>query len=229
MAERTPEWISDTLGAVERASNAVQAQEELKIVSDASRELGQILAELEKLSAVAALGRSSWWSGVTLPSQVDELVDGVADKLERRDLAKLIPALKQFTTRTRNSLQSAWTSHVDERTGDTAELQELVDLLAGSGEFAIAGDLKRALDELGELRRRSPEASSIDQLTRTVALAERFEAMLPDVVKKFVSAAARGGASIGLLNAEVMKWLDDNGAVDSFKVVAGKPSGVRRG
>ena len=102
-------------------------------------------------------------------------------------------------------------------------------MLASGGNLATAGNLRRALDELPELKRRSPDAASVERLSETAMLAEKFKATLPDAVKAFVSAAARGGAPIGLLDAEVMAWLDENGAVDNFKVVAGKPMEVPRG
>jgi hypothetical protein len=230
VADNAPEWITATGRAVHRASDAVQAQEELKALSIALKELKQVLETLEQLAQASNLGRGSWWSGLPIPASLRAGAEPTDGDLERRQLAATMRELKQFTTRARNSLEAAWCDHVDSQTGDTTGLRDLVDLLAVSGHLAsVARDLQQALSSLQDLRSKVPDASSVQALADTLALSEVFEAALPNEVKRFISAAARGGASIALLSTEVLTWLGDNGAIDNFKVIAGKPQGVAHG
>jgi hypothetical protein len=224
-----PDWLSATAGAVHRASDIVQAQDELKIISDVARELNQVLDELEPLAAAANLGRGSWWSGLSTPAHLREVLGQAEDDLERRYLAAVLPELKSFTTKARNSVRTAWKDYVESHVGNATELQELVDALASGGNLSVAVSLKRALGGLQELKRQLPDAVAVARLDEIVALADAFEATLPDAVKAFVSAAAQGGAPIAALNTEVLAWLEKNDAFDNFKVVAGKPTGVSRG
>jgi hypothetical protein len=224
-----PDWLTETAGVIYRASDAVQAQDELKVISDVARQFDQVLDELEPLAAAANLGSGSWWSGLPTPARLREVLGQAEDNLERRHLAEVLQDLKSFTTKARNSVRTGWRDYVDSQVGNAAELQELVDALASGGKLSVAGSLKRALGELSELQRQLPDASAVERLDETVALAEAFEAALPDAVKAFVSTAAQGGAPIALLNAEVMAWLAQNDAFDNFKVVAGKPTEVSRG
>jgi hypothetical protein len=229
VADNAPEWITATGRAVRRASDAVQAQEELKALNTALKDLNQVLVELEQLAQASRVGRGSWWSGFPVPAPLGTSMESIDGDLERRELASAVRELKQFTARARNAMQTAWLGYVDSQTGDTAELRELVDLLAGSGRLAsVAKDLKRALGSLPDLRSQIPDASSVRTLADTVALSEAFEEALPDAVRAFISAAARDGASITLLNTNVLTWLSDNGAIDNFKVIAGRPQGVAR-
>lgn len=229
MVDSGPDWLTETAGAVHRAGDAVRAQDELKVISEGARQLDQALDELEPLAATADLGRGSWWSGLPTPAHLREALGQAEDDLERRHLAAVLQELKSFTSKARSSVRTAWKDYVDSQVGKAAELQELVDALAGGGNLSVAGSLKRALGGLSELQRQLPDAVAVERLEETVALAEAFEAALPETVKAFVSASARGGAPLAALNTEVRAWLEQNDAFDNFKVVAGKPTGVSRG
>ena len=116
------------------------------------------------------------------------------------------------------------------QTGETAKLQELVDVLSGSGHLAdVAKDLKHAGELLDKLRRQLPDADAVRTLDDVVARYDAFESALPSAVKVFVSAVARGGASIRMMDAEVTAWLTDNGALGNFKVVVGTPPEITHG
>jgi hypothetical protein len=224
-----PNWLTETAGAVHRASNAVQAQDELKVFSDVAHQLDQTLDELEPLAATADLGRGSWWPGLPTPARLRDVLGQADDDLERRHLAGVLQELKSFISKARNSVRTAWKEYLDSQVGKAVELQALVDALALGGNFSVASGLKQALGGLPELQRQLPDAVAVEQLEEIVALAEAFEAALPDTVKAFVSAAARGGAPITALNTEVRVWLEQNAAFDNFKVVVGQPTGASRG
>ncbi|ONI83418.1 hypothetical protein ALI22I_33430 [Saccharothrix sp. ALI-22-I] len=213
-----------------RAGDAVQAQDELKALNDALRELEQIRAELERLKAAGALGRGSWWSGLVIGGPLPPGAEVTDGELERRQLPILVRNLRELTRKAQKSILEAWRNHVNSYFGAAADLGELVDLMAGEGRLAQAAtDLKRALGSLPSLTTRIPDAASVRALADTVALSEAFEAALPSTVRAFITAAARGGAPVTMLNADVMQWLHDNDAVGNFKVTAGNPSGVARG
>jgi hypothetical protein len=229
VADSGPDWLNATAGAVHRASDIVQAQDELKVISDVARELNQVLDEFEPLAAAANVGRGSWWSGLPTPARLREVLGQAEDDLDRRDLAAVLQELKPFAAKARNSVRTAWKDYVESQIGNAAELQELVDALASGGNLSVAGNLKQALGGLPALKRQLPDAVAVERLDETVALAEAFETALPDAVKAFVSATVQGGAPIAALNTEVLAWLEKNDAFDNFKVVAGKPTGASRG
>ncbi|GAA0251956.1 hypothetical protein GCM10010492_60530 [Saccharothrix mutabilis subsp. mutabilis] len=229
MADHAPDWVIDTRSAVRRASDAKQAHEDLRVISEAARDLSRLLEQLEGLTAAAEVGLGTWWKGIAVPSGLETALETVESEPDRRQIAVVVRELKQFNTRARNSVDSAWSEYVEARAGDAAALRDLVDVLAGSGTFAVAGKLRDVLVELPTLRRQTPDAAAVARLDEVVTLAEEFEESLPKAVKDFVSAAAQGGASVGLLNAEVLSWLHDHGVVGNFKVVAGSPVEVPRG
>lgn len=230
MADSTPRWITDTGRAVRSASNAAQAQAELKALGDALRELKQVAGELGEIARAHLLGRGTWWPGAAVPDQLMDRIESAEGEVERRELVPAVKELKQFTTRTRNAIHASWQAHVDSRTAEAAELRELVGLLVGNSRLGSAArDLQRALDSLPQLRSGLPMESSVHDLATTVALAEAFGSALPRAVRDFILAAASGGASITQLVDEVVTWLSDNGATDNFTVIAGRPRGTARG
>lgn len=229
MAEAVPDWIIETGSAVRRASSAVHAQEELNAVSGAAMELNQMVEELDRLAGAADLGRGSWWFGAAIPASLSLALQSVDGALEPRPLAQAQRELRNFVTRAGKTLREAWAGYVDSQTRDTAEVEELVNVLASSGGHAVAQELRRGLAELGRLKSQPPDVAAVKRLAETVQLAEAFKAALPNAVKAFISAAAQGGASIELLDADVLVWLREHGAVGNFKVVAGTPVEVPRG
>ncbi|MGW6442601.1 hypothetical protein [Lentzea sp. NPDC055074] len=229
MAESAPDWIVETGSAVRRASSDAHAQAELQAVASAARELDQVRTELERLAEAAFLGRDFWWHGVATSPSLRLIVDSLDGALEPRVLAQAQRELKQFVTRLSKALREAWANHIDSQTRDTAEVAELVAFLASSGGHTVAEDLKRGLAELARLKSELPHPAAEKQLAETVQLAEAFKAALPTAVKVFISATAHGGASIEVLDADVLTWLHENGAIKNFKIVAGTPVEVPLG
>lgn len=229
MVDSGPDWLTTTAGAVHRASDIVQAQDELKVVSEVATELDRLLSQLKPVAAAARLGIGSWWSGLPIPAPLRKVLRQAENDLDRRHLTRLVPEMKSFANSAATSVRKAWGAHVDSEVGNTADLRALIDALAGGGALSVAEDLKQALGDLTVLTRQLPNALAVEQVDKMVALKEDFEAALPDSVKAFVSTAAQGGAPISLLNAEVMEWLAANNAFDNFKVVAGKPTEVPHG
>ena len=77
--------------------------------------------------------------------------------------------------------------------------------------------LERSQDSL-------PSSESAGLLSTAEQLLGQLESALqPDGVRRFLSAVARGGASVESLTPEVMKWLEGHESVNRFRIVAGQP------
>lgn len=230
MTNAGPEWISATKLAVERASDAVQAHNELTGLSAALKEFDAALEKLAKMRQASALGRGDWWFGLDIPSDLRFRLDAARRDLASRKLNLAVKQLNLFVKQAQRSLEVAWSSHVRSRTGHIADLQELVEVLTEGSRFAdVARNLRQARAALNGLQRGLPDAEAVRRLNEAVAQYEAFESALPLAVNAFVSAVARGGASISTVDDEVIAWLTDNGALDNFKIVAGAPTEVARG
>ncbi|SFB52840.1 hypothetical protein SAMN05216266_11696 [Amycolatopsis marina] len=230
MPNAGPEWISATKLAVDRASDAVQAHKELTVLSDALKEFDAALEKLAKIRQASALGRGEWWPGLDIPSELWFGLDVARRELSSRKLNPAVKQLNTFVKQSKRSLEVAWSNHVRARTGHIAELHELAEVLTeGSRPADVARDLRQARESLNGLQRGLPDADAVRRLNEAMAQYEAFESALPPAVNAFVSAVARGGASIRAADAEVIAWLTDNGALDNFKIVAGAPPEVARG
>jgi hypothetical protein len=219
-----PQWILETRRAVDRASDAVRAQQELKALTSAVNEFDTILDELANMHQAGQLGRGRWWHGIDIPPGLWAGLDSARRNLEGRELTPTIKDLRNFVKSARRRFEQAWQDHVNAQTARATQLREVVDVLSDSGH--VAG-LARELNRLRGLRQ--PDAGAVRILDDVVARYEAFESALPPAVKTFVAAAGRGGASINMINAEVRAWLTENGALDNFKVVAGSPAGSAHG
>ena len=62
------------------------------------------------------------------------------------------------------------------------------------------------------------------QLTET---AKEFDFDVPDDVKRFLEAIQSGGAKLDLLTGAVLEWLQDNNAVDNYRIVPRSADGSR--
>lgn len=110
--------------------------------------------------------------------------------------------------------------------GDLSELQVLATAL---GDVSGVGDLSKQLEVvLGQLARNHtglPTQQSYELLEYAESILLQIEQGLqPDSVRRFLSAATRGGASLDLMTDDVVAWLRSNNASRSFKVVAGSPN-----
>ncbi|MGW2306865.1 hypothetical protein [Actinomadura luteofluorescens] len=237
MADGIPQWIEETRVAVDRAGQADRAQMDFEALITASEEIGHVLPSLAELRNAAELGRGVWWTGLDvdpgLLADLDEAqraLDTWQQALERRKLTNVARRLTRLEPRLREAVMAAWKEYVASQAGDAAELRDLMQVLSGAEGIAdVARQLNEALGRLARLERRLPDARSLEVLDEVSALFGHLEGRLPVAVKTFVSAAARGGASLELFDAEVREWLIDNGALENFRAVPGRPQEVRHG
>ena len=69
-----------------------------------------------------------------------------------------------------------------------------------------------------------PTQAAFDLLDEAEERLKALEAALqPEAVRAFLSAVARGGASLSMLTDEVRTWLKANNAVNSFRITPGSP------
>lgn len=230
MPDGAPEWVTATKRAVDRASDAVQAQQELAALTKAAGALDSAIAELVELGRAGALGRGQWWPGADVPTELRSVLNAAGRGLESRKLTRAVGLLDTFVKDTQRSLRQAWRDHINTSTGHAAQLQDLAAVLSGGGGrlASVARDLKQARDALTRLPR-LPDTDAVRSLDAVVAQYEAFESALSPGVKAFVAAVARGGASIDMVDAEVIAWLTENGVLHSFKVVGGSPPEAARG
>jgi hypothetical protein len=223
-------WIEETRDAADRASNLVRAQAEFETLVSIDEELENALSELAPLDQAAGLGRGTWWAGVDAPADLWAELRSARRDLEPRITRSVTRQLAQFGSRVREAILIAWKKHVAAEAGDPAELRDLVQVLSGTEELAdLARGLYDALARLEKLRRGLPDANALNALEEVVARLDTLEQRLPATAKAFLSAAARGGASLELLDAQVWGWLEVNGALRNFRVVPGAPQGAKRG
>jgi len=230
MVDDSTSWIAETREAVDRASNVVQAQADYEALASIDEELDNAVPDLAQLEHAAVIGRGAWWAGVDAPPDLWADLRSAQQHLGRRQLASVVRLLTPFRARVRRVIQERWKEHVVTEAGDAAELRNLVRVLTGAeGLEDIARNLDEALGRLTRLQSDLPDAHALTALNEAVELLAALEARLPTEVKAFVSAAAHGGASLELLDADVRGWLVDNGALHNFRVVPGRPQAVPRG
>ncbi|MGH4027276.1 MAG: hypothetical protein ACRDRV_22125 [Pseudonocardiaceae bacterium] len=230
MVSGGPTWVEETRRAVDQASNVEQARSEFDALTAVHEELDNALADLAELGQAAAVGRGSWWVGIDIPPELGTELSSAPDRLDRRQLAALVRQLSRLRTQARQSAQAAWNDHVAAQAGDADELRHLVQVLAGAGGLGEAArGLDEALGRLARLHKQLPDAHAVVVLSRVVELLDELERRLPIAVKAFVSAAAHGGASLELLDAEVRDWLVRNGALYNFRIMPGRPPRPARG
>ncbi|PRX98010.1 hypothetical protein [Allonocardiopsis opalescens] len=230
-------WIEETRTAVERAGNTARAEAEFNELKDAAETIDDVLPKLAELRTAADAGRGVWWFGLdTYESLLADLatiehsLDDRNRDLDTRGLRTVTRRLVRLEAPLRESVMAIWREYVSSRAGGAVDLQELMQVLSGADGIAdVAKELRAALGRLGRLERNLPDANALELLDEVDSLLESLERRLPESVKEFVSVAARGGASLEMLDSEVRQWLVDNGAAHNFKVVPGRPQGGRRG
>ena len=92
------------------------------------------------------------------------------------------------------------------------------------GVAELSQALQTILGELARIQRAVPSTRGAELLGQAKeTLRELEESLRPDSVRRFLSAVARGGASIDLLTKDVTDWLTFHNALNSFRIVAGAP------
>lgn len=218
-------WIDETQEALDLARNANEAQREFTNLQDLDSNFVTLLAEFKELDAGAAVVRSLGWSGRYAPPDLKSDLGEAANGLGPRPLARSVRSLERFKSEVRASLIEFWRQHGAERMGDVAELQVLAATLSEvEGVAELSKRLEATLGQLARDQTDFPSERSAGLLREAESiLREMEESLQPESVRRFLSAATRGGASFELLTDDVVDWLRSHSASRSFKIVAGTP------
>lgn len=220
-------WIGETAKAVSLARNAGEAQKQADLLAEKKEELGRILAQFREFQDCAIVVRGLKWEGKTpSPELLQDLNEAFAT-LDPRPLNRVLRPLDQFGRDIDTSLKDHWIHHVAQQLGDVADLLTLSETLADvEGIAAVSQELGGTLRMLARPQDSLPTSRSVELLTKAEALLRQLESSLkPDGVQRFLTAVARGGASVESLTSDVQKWLADHQSLDRFRVVAGSPVG----
>jgi hypothetical protein len=226
VSDQSTTWIAETAEAVEQASNVRQLENEIEFLADSGETLNVVLPELAALAKAAALGARTWWPRDVVPFDLLRDLQEVQQELGKRKVQGVVKHLDQFRLGAKARVIEAWQDHVDREVGRSDGLEDLAEALSGiAGLSAFAAELRQSLRPLAGLRRALPNAAGVDSLAAIAATVTRLETRLPEAVREFVAAAAHSGAALHELDAGVRTWLTENGAMDSFKIVVGRPDG----
>lgn len=141
-----------------------------------------------------------------------------------KDWTKLQEETNRIIDDGQKSILNSWKSHIDalkpgqspkELTGALAKTNKNNRALKGYTNLysQLVGLRDGFPDESNEIDRASRLSVELRQLSKS------FDYDVPDNVKMFLSAIDQGGASLKLLTPEVIKWLDENSASDSYQII----------
>jgi hypothetical protein len=219
-------WIAATEEAVRLARNATEAQRQIADLEDARTSLARLVGEFRALSIGASVVRPFGWEGrAPSPDLAHDFIDA-ATTLDSRPLTRVIRALEGFKTEVRAALVESWRVGASEQIGDVSALLVLAETLAEvEGVAELSQQLMTILGELARIQNALPSRQSAELLRQAKEILRKLEESLqPDSVRRFLSAVARGGASIKLLSKDVTDWLRSHNALNSFRIVAGTPT-----
>lgn len=220
-------WIAETKEAVHLATNASEAKKQAEALREAEAELRRLLDQLRDLQVSAAVVRGLGWPGKVAAPDVRQALDQ-ATGFGARPLARVPRPLEQYCRDVESSIAAHWREHASRELGDVTGLLGLANTLAGvAGIAEVSQELQATLGQLE--RTRIPTSQSVALLAKAKSLLTQLESSLqPDEVRQFLSAVARGGASVQALTQGVASWLESHGSLDHFKIVAGSPAGGRQ-
>ena len=219
-------WIAATDDAVRLAKNATETQRQIADLEDVRTSLARLVTEFGTLSAGASVVRPFGWEGRTPNPDLARDFTDAAKTLDSRPLNRVVTALERFKTEVRSALVERWGVHASEQIGDVSELLVLAETLAGvEGVAELSQELQKTLGELARIQRAVPSRKGAELLRQAKETLRTLEESLrPESVRCYLSAVARGGASINLLTKDVTEWLTSHNALTSFKIVAGAPT-----
>jgi hypothetical protein len=219
-------WIAATENAVRLAKNATEAQRQIADLEDVKTSLARLVTEFGALSVGASVVRPFGWEGRTPSPELARDFTEAARTLDSRPLNRVVAALERFKTDVRSALVERWGVHASEQIGDVSELLVLAQTLTGvEGVAELSQELQTILGELARIQRAVPSRQAAQLLQQAKETLRKLEESLqPESVRRFLSAVARGGASIDLLTKDVTDWLTSHSALKSFKIIAGAPT-----
>lgn len=221
-----PSWLAQADDLVAAATDAASIQAEIETLSVAKIDLATHLQTLQTLSSAGALGGGSWSTGTTGTPELFDALKTAAKNPSQSAVGHLNRALNSFATTAKAQLLDDWKRYAGDRMGNVSELYQLAAALAGVDSVAAkAATLREVLGRLAQNQDKLPNQAAFDLLAEADKhLAALEEALQPEAVRLFLSAVARGGASLEMLTGDVRSWLKANRAEHSFRITAGPPA-----
>ena len=218
-------WIGAAEKAVGLAKNADEAQRQVALLEEAKADLARLIAEFRVLVDGVSVVRPFGWEGrFPSPDLARDLAEA-AESLDSRPLNRVVKALERFRGDIHAAVKEQWIAYASHQLGDVTDLLSLSETLSeieGIGE--ISRELRTALGELARTQNSIPSKQSAELLrTAEASLRKLEESLNPESVRRFLSAVARGGASIDLLTQDVLDWLTSHNASGRLRIVAGSP------
>lgn len=221
-------WIDAAGEAVALARDADEAQRQFALLDDARADLSQLTVEFRRLAEAIAVVRPLGWEGrFPNPDLVQDLAEA-EETLGERPLARAMKGLERFRIDVDTAVKARWVAYASEQLGDVSDLLSLSETLSEvEGISELSESLRNALGDLARTQASLPSASAVALLTAARrSLQELEDSLQPESVRLFLSAVARGGASIENLTSDVLDWLRSHGALGRFRIVAGPPVGA---
>jgi hypothetical protein len=222
----TVSWIDTTAQALVLAKDAKEAQRQTTGLEEIREDLATLLEDYRDLAASAEVVRPLGWGGKSPKPQLASDLRKAATATDTRPLNSSRIALREFKTDVKTALNEWWTQYAARRLGDVMELQVLAATLSGvEGVVDLSRRLETILGEVARTQAGIPSLRSAELLQEAeTALADLEQSLKPESVRHFLSAVARGGASLDLVSPDVTEWLNAHHAQHSFKIIAGAPT-----
>jgi hypothetical protein len=219
-------WIAATDSALRSAVDLVEGQRQLENLQEALGPLRELATDFHAISQAASVARALGWAGRSPNPQVRESLLQAAATLDNRAVTTAVRGLEKFRSESKADLNSFWRQHLSARLGNGADLLVLAETLKEvDGVAELSSQLESAIRELVRTEDKLPTTRSIELLNQAESVLQQLEESLqPEAVRRFLSAVARGGASVHLLSDDVLAWLSSHNATGSFRIVAGHPS-----
>jgi hypothetical protein len=223
---RTTSWLSETEEALHLAVRATDTRTQIADLEDTKAALDHLLDEFRRIARADAVARSTGWGGRGPNPDLFDDLKTANESLDPRPMVRSMRGLERYGPDLRGGLIEYWHQHAAARMGNVIELQDLAETLSRvEGVAALSRDLAEVLGELARTQQDLPTQSSADLLREAeTKLKDLEEALNPAPVRRFLSAVARGGASVELLTEDVDAWLREHRALASFRIVPGAPS-----
>lgn len=227
MAETTTiSWICDTSEALGHAIDATKSQSQISGLSDVRDSLAETLDEFRQIAHADVVARSFGWAGKEPNPDLFEDLRRAQASLDSRPLGQLARSIERYRADVRAVLIEQWRQYASERMGDVGGLLVLAKTLSQvEGLAGLSESFEQVLGKLARAQGQLPSERSIELLRDAENKHELEKSLQPEAVRRFLSAVARGGASVDLLTADVATWLRTHHATASFRVVAGVPIG----
>lgn len=221
-----PSWLTDAAEAVTAATDSAKVQTQVDTLTEGQRDLSVHLTRLTALRSATTAGRGSWFTGHTASPQVFDALKAATKVPTQGTLGALNRKLAPFVAAAETKALSDWHSYSEKRIGAVPDLLQLAGTLSGVVSVApLAAALAEVLQQLVPATNMLPTPTAFDLLDKAETRRKALEAALqPDSVRQFLSAVARGGASLDMLTDDVRTWLSANQAKSNFKITAGGPT-----